>query len=201
MNQCVNNDHAGIKRAILRKYKQAAYSPEGLFAYVTGAAGARTLGYEEKILEQTPSQIVGSFCGVGNPPALGAIAPGENLLDVGCGSGFDLFVAGRQAGLAGKLFGIDPTPEMVTLAAGNIAQSGIKNIGVCHGESESIPLCENFFDVVISNGVLNLSTRKELSFGEIYRVLKPGGRLQFADIVLAETLPQEIAGSLEAWSN
>jgi SAM-dependent methyltransferase len=196
-----NLDQAAIRRAILQKYKEVAHSPEGLFGYATGAAGARVLGYDDEILAEVPAKLVRFFCGVGNPLALGEIAAGEIILDVGCGSGFDLFVAGRRVGPEGKVFGIDPTPEMVALAAECVVRSGMTNVKVRNAGSESLPYSDNFFDIVISNGVLNLTTRKHRSFVEIYRVLKPGGRLQFADIVLDEDLPDEMAGNLEAWSN
>lgn len=190
-----------IRETILQKYRQAVYSPEGLFAYTTGEEGARKLGYDEQLIADAPPGMIGSFCGVGNTFSLGTISPGESLLDVGCGSGFDLFVAARHVGPEGRVTGIDSTPDMVAFASQNIGRSGAKNINVCNAESESIPFGENTFDVVISNGVLNLSTMKDRSFSEIHRVLKPGGRLQFADIVLADTLPEELVSSLEAWSN
>jgi len=172
-----------------------------LFQYATGAAGARALGYDDEVLATAPSTLLKSFCGVGNPLALSEIAEGEIVLDIGCGSGLDLYVAGRQVGPHGRVHGIDSTPEMVALATENIARCRSENVEVRCAESESLPYDEGHFDVVMSNGVLNLSPEKERSFGEIFRVLKPGGRLQIADIVLDEALPEEIVGSLEAWSN
>jgi len=122
------------------------------------------------------------------------------VLDFGCGAGLDLFVAGRLVGEDGKVCGIDLTEEMVVRARENLALAGIANFEIKKVDSEAIPYDDRAFDVVISNGVINLSPRKENSLAEIYRVLKPGGVLQFADVVLENELPVSLAGSAEAWS-
>ncbi len=122
------------------------------------------------------------------------------MLDFGCGAGFDMFVASKLAGESGLICGIDLTENMVVRARENLALAGITNYEIKIVDSETIPYDDRFFDVVISNGVINLSPRKETSFAEIYRVLKPGGRLQFADVVLESELPTSLAGSAEAWS-
>jgi ubiquinone/menaquinone biosynthesis C-methylase UbiE len=141
-----------------------------------------------------------SFCGVGNPFSLGEIQPGSNVLDIGSGAGFDLYVASRLVGETGRVCGIDLTREMVDLARQNITASGMNNIEVTHVSSEDIPYSDNTFDTVISNGVINLSPCKQELFQEIFRVLKNGGKLQFADVVLEKELPGTLVGSLEAWS-
>jgi ubiquinone/menaquinone biosynthesis C-methylase UbiE len=141
-----------------------------------------------------------SFCGVGNPFSLGEIQPGSSVLDIGSGAGFDLYVASRLVGESGRVCGIDLTKEMVDLARQNIAASGMNNIEVTHVSSEEIPYSDNTFDTVISNGVINLSPCKQELFQEIFRVLKNGGTLQFADVVLEKELPGTLVGSLEAWS-
>jgi len=194
-------DQWEIQRAIRDKYKTVAHSAEGLFKYATGSEGARVLAYDAEIIASAPPELLRSFCGVGNPFALGVIAEGKIVLDVGCGAGFDLFVASRLVGPTGKVFGIDLTLEMVAVATENVALSGTKNIEVRQGMSEALPYEDNSFDAVISNGVFNLSPRKDQSFEEIFRVLKPGGRLQFTDIILDDDLPQETVGNLEAWSS
>ncbi len=121
-------------------------------------------------------------------------------MDFGCGAGFDLYVASRIVGKDGRICGVDLTQEMVSRAVGNLASAGATNFEVRKIDSEDLPYPDNFFDIVISNGVINLSPRKSACFREIHRVLKPGGRIQFADVVLENDLPAELAGSLEAWS-
>ncbi len=121
-------------------------------------------------------------------------------MDFGCGAGFDLFVSSRFVGKDGRVCGVDLTQEMVSRAVGNLASAGSTNFEVKKIDSEDLPYPDNFFDVVISNGVINLSPRKSVCFRELYRALKPGGRIQFADVVLENNLPAELAGSLEAWS-
>lgn len=196
-----NPDQQEIQRAILDKYKKIAHSAEGMFNYATGTEGARALGYDSKAIAEAPSQLLRSFCGVGNPFSIGEIREGETVLDVGCGAGFDLYVASKKVGTAGRVLGVDLTPEMVSVATDNIARSGVTNVEIQQGSSENLPFEQESIDVVISNGVFNLSPQKRLSFEEVFRVTRPGGRLQFADIVQDDDLPGDIVGSLEAWSN
>jgi SAM-dependent methyltransferase len=190
-----------IRAALRKKYAEVSQSAEGKFSYPTGRSGARALGYDLSVLEGMPDELVESFCGVGNPFVLGPIRPEETVLDVGCGAGFDLFVASRLVGRKGKVCGIDLTAEMAAKARKNLARAGIATGEVRLAGAEDIPYDEKTFDIVISNGVLNLSPLKEKSFQEIRRVLKSGGRLQFADIVLKADLPQDVANSLDAWSD
>jgi len=189
-----------IRNAIRKKYAAVSVSTSGKFLYPTGRDGARVLGYDPAILEDSASGLLQSFCGVGNPFSLGKIRPGDRVLDIGCGAGFDLFVASLLVGEAGLVCGVDLTDEMTKKAAENLAGAGLINFEVRKVDSESIPYDDDFFDVVISNGVINLSPDKEALFKEVYRVLKPGGKIQFADIVLENVLPAGMRGSLEAWS-
>jgi ubiquinone/menaquinone biosynthesis C-methylase UbiE len=137
---------------------------------------------------------------VGNPFSLFSLQPGSVVLDVGCGAGFDLFIASRLTGPAGRVHGVDLTPEMVARARENLRKAGVTNAEVLQVKSESLPFADNTFDVVISNGVINLSPDKETLFREISRVLKPGGNFGFADVMLEQELPHGMAGSAEAWS-
>lgn len=172
----------------------------GKFQYPVGKAGARALGYDPALIESAPEQFFASSCGVGNPFSLGGIRKGEALLDLGCGAGLDLYVADRLMGGAGQLYGVDLTEEMVQLARKNLALAGVKSAEIRRVDSEVLPYGDRSFDVVISNGVINLAPDKEALFRELCRVLKPGGRLQFADVMLEKDLPAELAGSADAWS-
>jgi len=158
------------------------------------------LGYDPAVINEAPPALLKSFCGVGNPFSLGVIRPGSNLLDIGSGAGFDLYVAKRLVGDFGRVSGIDLTPEMVEVARKNLAGTGMINIEVINVSSEKIPFNDKTFDTVISNGVINLSPCKHDLFREILRVLKDGGKLQFADVVLEKELPGRLVGSPEAWS-
>lgn len=197
----MNSVQEEIRKSILEKYARVAVSVEGCFKYPTGKEGAIVLGYDRDTLDRLPDEIFSSFCGVGNPFSLGPISTDNIVLDIGCGAGVDLIIASYLVGEAGKVYGIDLTPEMVKKARKNMELSKISNAEAQVANSEKIPFGDGTFDVVISNGVLNLSPDKNKTFREIYRILKPGGRLQFADIVLQENLPQEIVGSIEAWSD
>jgi SAM-dependent methyltransferase len=190
-----------IQDAVRKKYAEVSRSAEGKFKYPTGKEGALKLDYDVSVIEEMSDDLVSSFCGVGNPFTLGPLNEGEAVLDIGCGAGFDLIIAGRAVGAKGNVCGIDITPEMAEKAKDNLRKAGITNSDIRVAGAEEIPFNDHAFDVITSNGVLNLSPLKEKSFGEIYRVLKPGGRLQFADIVLKEDLPDKVAGSLDAWSD
>jgi len=158
------------------------------------------LGYENEFLEEMPDEMLNSFCGVGNPFAIDRIEKGSFVLDIGCGAGFDLWVVSCLMGEKGRAFGVDLTFEMVAKARANLDALRVKNVQVDLVSSERLPFADSSFSVVISNGVINLSPDKTRLFAEIYRVLKPGGRLQFADIILEKELPSHLAAGVESWS-
>ena len=189
-----------VRDAVRKWYRERSRAGAVDSLYPTGRAAAEALGYERIAIEAAPADLLDSFCGVGNPLTLGPLAAGEAVLDVGCGGGFDLFVAGSLVGSGGRAHGIDLTPEMVALAGQGLAQAGITWARVEVGSAEEIPSDAVSFDMVLSNGALNLSPDKETAFREIYRVLRPGGRLHFADIVQSGQVPREAAGDPDAWS-
>ena len=190
-----------IQQAVRQKYAEVSRSVAGKFRYLTGKAGAAALGYDLSMSSNLPDDVFDTFCGVGNPLALGSIHSGEKVLDIGCGAGLDMILASRLVGPAGRVCGIDLTPEMVEKARINLVRAGASNAKAVVAGSEAIPYDDDTFDVVTSNGMLNLSPLKEQSLREIFRVLRPGGRLHLADIVLNEGLPADIANSLDAWSD
>ncbi len=158
------------------------------------------LGYDKKTLQECSSDQMSSFCGVGNPFSIASIPDGSNVLDVGCGAGFDLFVASKIVGTKGSVCGIDLTQEMVERSRKLLTELAIDNVEVFHVSAEELPFESEKFDCVISNGAINLSAQKYELFKEIHRVMKTGATLQFADIVLDKELPQLLVGSLEAWT-
>ncbi len=193
-------DPAAIQSAIKHKYKKVAGSIAGNFRYPTGIEGAKKLGYEPALVNSAPPELIEFFCGIGCPFSIGELYAGESVLDIGCGGGFDLFCASQMVGSTGKVFGIDLSPEMIAKAKQNLALAGVTNTHVQVGGSEQLPFENNTFDVVTSNGVFNLSPEKQKIYSEIWRVLKPGGRLQFADMVLKNELPPEEM-SAKSWSH
>jgi SAM-dependent methyltransferase len=203
---CPDDDYSSvaaqnIRAAIRAKYAGVAVSPSGRFLYPTGREGATRLGYDPLLIDRAHPILLESFCGVGNPFTLGELLPGQRVLDFGCGAGFDMFVASQLVGPGGTVYGIDLTPEMAQRATENLARAGITNCVIRQVDTDIIPWRDDFFDVVISNGVLNLCPEKPRCFREIYRVIKPGGQLLFADVILEKELPAHLAASAEAWSH
>jgi ubiquinone/menaquinone biosynthesis C-methylase UbiE len=159
---------------------------------------SKTIGYTDEQLQSVPE---GSNLGLGcgNPTALASLHPGEIVLDLGSGAGFDCFLAANKVGPSGKVIGVDMTPEMLRKARENAKKAGYTNVEFRHGEIEKIPVEDTSVDVVISNCVINLSPDKKKVFEETFRVLKSGGRLAVSDIVLLKDLPEKIKNSVEAY--
>ena len=173
-----------IRQGIAEKYRKVATSPEGLFRYPTGEGSARGLGYPPDLLRAIPLAVRERFVGVGNPFALGPIRLGEAVLDLGCGAGFDAFVAAQFVGPAGRVVGIDMSPDMIAVAEEGLGEAKLPQIEFQVAQVEALPFPDASFDVALSKGVLNLIPDKAVALREIFRVLRSGGRLQACDIGL-----------------
>ncbi len=185
---------ATIHESIAQKYRKVAVSPGGLFKYPTGEQSAKGLGYPVELLSAIPPGVRERFVGVGNPFALGPIRPGEAVLDLGCGAGFDAFVAAQLVGLAGRVVGIDLSPEMIAVGEAGRREAKFPQIEFQVGQVEVLPFPDASFDVALSNGVLNLIPDKPQALREIFRVLRLGGRLQACDIgLVGEQVPPDKA--------
>jgi arsenite methyltransferase len=190
-----------VRASVINRFGRIATTPNQEQKFPLGPESAKKLGYVPAEVDLLPSAVTESFCGVGNPFSLGEPEPGQILLDLGCGAGFDTLVAARRVGTGGKVIGLDMTPEMVGKARRNAALIGVSNVMFLLGEIESLPLQDASVDLVISNGVLNLCPDKPRVLGEIFRVLKSGGQLQMADILLEPKIkPEEVAGK-GSWSD
>ena len=174
--------------------------PHGEFHFHTGRPLARRLGYDDSIVDRLPDAAVESFAGVGNLFSLRTLAPGEQIVDIGSGGGFDVFVAAQQVGREGHVVGIDMTEQMLDKSRGTAADMGATNVEFREGLIENMPVEDGWADVVISNGVINLCPDKELVFEEINRVLKPSGRLQFADIANGAPVPESARRNFDLWT-
>ncbi len=189
-----------LRSAISTEYREVALNPQKGFHFHTGRPLAKILGYDEKLVDTVPEDSVHSFAGTGNPLSLGTIRPGERVVDVGSGAGFDSFIASHMVGNSGHVIGIDMTPEMLGKAQGAAEVSRLTNIEFRQGVAEALPVDDNWADVVISNGVVNLCPDKLAVFREMYRVLKPGGRLQIADILVEKPVPEEAKQEIDLWT-
>jgi SAM-dependent methyltransferase len=189
-----------IKDEVFRMYQEVAEHPEGEFHFYHGREAAELFGYRPEWLERAPEGAVASFAGVGNPHERSALQAGETVLDLGSGAGLDSIIAGWQVGPTGRVIGLDLNPTMCRKATANAAQSG--TIMECReGRMEDIPFPDAAVDVVLSNGVINLSFRKRRVIEEIFRVLRPGGRISITDIVSAKQLSQSIVNDPKLWAS
>ena len=189
-----------IYKRLRKKYKQVAKKPDGLFKYPTGKAGLEALQYDAEIIMALPETVVASYCGVGNPFTIGAINEGESILDIGCGCGVDTIFAAKMTGPAGKVVGIDLMPDMLLRAKENLTLANLDNVTYEEGSAERLSFPDKNFDIVISNGAFNLVPDKAKAFSEVYRVLKPGGRLMIADQIFIGELPKERKQVIKSWA-
>jgi arsenite methyltransferase len=159
------------------------------------------LGYDEAVVDKLPNNAVEAFAGVGNPFSMGALKPSERIVDLGSGGGFDCFIAAAQVGPEGHVVGVDMTEEMLNRSRAAASATGLRDVEFRQGVIEALPVEDAWADVVISNGVINLCADKRRVFGEVMRVLKPGGRLQFADIANGKPVPEAAIRNIDLWTD
>ena len=193
-------DVVALRAAIRVEYAAVAEHPEQGFHFHTGYRLAAILGYPEDWIWGLPPPAVESMAGTGNPFALGALTPGERVVDCGSGSGADALIAARLVGPEGRVIGVDMTREMLAKARRNAALAGLANVEFRAGMLEAIPVADGWADVVISNGVLNLVPDKGAALHEMHRVLRPGGRLQLVDIVLSKAVSEGSRQDVSLWT-
>ena len=196
----VNVDVDVLREAIKEEYKVVASQPDKGFHFHTGRKLTRILGYDDAWLDGIPETAIEAFAGTGNPFSLGELAQGEKVVDIGCGAGIDSLIAAKVVGDEGEVVGVDMTSAMLERARQAAREAGKGNVKFVEGQAEELPVEDEWADVVISNGVLNLVPDKVGAVGEMYRVLKPGGRLQLGDILVERAVPQEAKENIELWT-
>jgi arsenite methyltransferase len=194
-------DAIALREEVKSKYRAVAVDPHGTYHFHTGRPLARRLGYDEADVAALPDNAVEAFAGVGNPFSLAPLQPGERVVDLGSGGGFDCFIAAGQVGPEGRVVGVDMTEEMLGRSRAAATAMGRRNVEFRQGVIEGLPIEDGWADVVISNGVINLCADKRQVFGEVRRVLKPGGRLQFADIANGKEVPAGALRNIDLWTD
>ena len=197
MSESVNE----IKDKIRQRFVKVALDPKAKQRHPTGPDSAKRLGYPAAEIDGLPPAVTESFAGVGNPFITGQLRAGDTVLDLGCGAGVDSILAARRVGPSGRVVGVDMTEEMVKKAEGNAVAAGVTNAEFHTGEADRLPAGDGTVDVVISNGVFNLCLDKPKVLAEVFRVLKPGGRVQMADIMLGEDVTPGQVEKKGAWSD
>ena len=197
----VDLDSIRLRREVQDMYSRVAVAPDGSFHFHRGPEYAiRWLGYDATELSALPAEVTRAFAGIGNPHAIAPLAAGLSVLDVGSGAGTDLLLAARHVGPSGRAIGVDMTADMRERARAGARQCDLRNVDVLEGDATHLPVQDASVDVVISNGVLNLVPEKDRAFAEIARVLRPGGRLQIADIVTGVELSEAIRRDVDLWT-
>jgi arsenite methyltransferase len=193
-------DAAQLREEVKSKYREVAIDPHGEFHFHTGRYLAKHLGYDDAFVGSLPDAAVESFAGVANPFSIEPLSGGERVVDIGSGAGFDSFVAANHVGPTGRVVGVDMTEAMLAKSQETTRKLGLANVEFREGFAERLPVEDAWADVVISNGVINLCADKRAVFSEIYRVLRPGGRLQFADIANGKPVPEAAIQNIDLWT-
>jgi SAM-dependent methyltransferase len=182
-------------------YARVAAEPSGEFHFHRGPDyAAEFLRYDREALAQLPGESTAAFAGLANPHRMGPLGEGATVVDIGCGAGMDLMLAAKSVGPRGRAIGVDMTDAMAEKARAAARAAGLENVEVRLGDAMSLPIDDASADAVISNGVLNLTTDKLVAYGEVFRVLKPGGRFLYADIVVASELSEGIRKDIDLWT-
>lgn len=188
-----------LRCEIRNEYAEVADNPGRGFHFHTGRPLAKILGYRQELLDAIPESAIESFAGTGNPFSLGEIEPGARVVDVGSGAGIDSLIAGHLSGPDGQVIGVDMTPEMLEKATAAANAAGMTHVEFREGYAEALPIPDAWADVVISNGVVNLCPDKLTAFREMFRVLKPGGRIQIGDILVQKAVPDDAKRDIDLW--
>ncbi|MEJ7871688.1 MAG: methyltransferase domain-containing protein, partial [Rubrobacteraceae bacterium] len=189
-----------LREAIQEEYAEVANHPTKGFHFHTGRPLAHILEYRDEWLEGIPESSIESFAGTGNPFGMGELRPGERAVDVGCGAGIDSLIAGKMVGPEGRVIGVDMTQVMLEKARVAADEAGLENVEFHQSYAEELPVPDGWADVVISNGVLNLMPDKPSVLGEMFRALKPGGRLQIGDILVQKPVPEGAKRKIDLWT-
>lgn len=190
-----------LRNEIAREYTEVAHEPERGYHFNTGRPALAKNGYDDEWLKGIPEEVIASFAGTGNPFAMGLPAEGQYVVDVGSGAGLDGHIAAKAVGPSGHVIGVDMTDAMLDTANRGIATALLTNFEVRRGYAETLPVPDDWADLVISNGSVNLSPDKSLVFAEMFRVLRPGGRLQVADITVTRPVPEAAKRDIDLWTN
>ncbi len=200
LEQEIMVDAEALRDQVKQKYREVAVEPNATYHFHTGRPLAARLGYDQATVDSLPDVAVESFAGVANPFALRRLAKGERVVDLGSGAGFDSFIAAGQVGPGGQVAGIDMTEEMLAKSRTTAKQMELEHVEFLEGLLEDLPVTDEWADVVISNGVFNLCADKTHIFAEIWRVLRPGGTLQFADIANGAEVPEAAIRDIDLWT-
>jgi SAM-dependent methyltransferase len=193
-------DRDQLRAAIREEYALVAKDPTHGFHFHTGRSLADRLGYRAEWLAGVPNEALASFAGTGNPFLAGELAAAERVVDVGCGAGLDTLIAARMVGPDGRVIGVDMTPDMLERARAAAKLAGLSNVELRQGYLEQLPVPDEWADVVISNGVMNLAPDKEAAFAELARVVRPGGRLQVGDLLVQKPVPEAAKARIDLWT-